>query len=1157
MLNEIASPPSFNKQEPIPGYIIKELIGTGGYGEVWKAHAPGGLLKAVKFVYGSVNSKRASRELRALNRIKEVRHAFLLSIERIEVIDGNVIIVTELADQSLKEHFEKCQASGQYGIPRPELLGYLRDASDALDYIYENYSLQHLDIKPENLLLVGNRTKVADFGLIKNLYDRSASLIEGLTPIYSPPELFEGKPNRHSDQYSLAIVYQEMLTGELPFDGQTAAHLAAQHLQNAPKLTALPKCDQPVIARALSKNPDERFPSCRAMVAALNARRGEQVERTHRKSLPAQNVFKTEPIGEEPIQRARDQAIAGPAPQEAMAQLPSIDLNGEATTQHGPVLFVGIGGVATRVLHRLRRRFHDRLGAMDSLPAFEFLLLDTDVKSINRATEGEIGSALNGSETLAMPLRRTENYRSSAGKILHSISRRWLYNIPFSLQTEGFRPLGRLAMIDHSGRLMERLRQAITNITHPDNVAATARSTGLDISSRQPRVFVIASVSGGTGGGMVLDVAYAVRSILAEFNLSDEHVCGILMHATPRSAGERDKAIANTYSTLSELWHYSRAGHFYPGDSACNVPAFHGDNRTFASCYFVHLGDDLNEQRLDAATDPVAEYLYSNSVTPANGFFEKCRQIEQSVTAVASTEPVLRTFGLCQLGGSNSDIPTLLAELLCRDLVCTWRSGMPAALERKTPRLSETMALIAAHDQRSASRFSEVDQDAAAKAAELEFDLAAMREVAREVLDQEVSSDIESYLVKLIGEAFEAHQAAAERKDVSPVFAIVDSVLGDGGADENSNDGRFDSLGTVLKTRLEGRAGKLSVAVRDWIFNLIDAHDVRVEGAKHGAEWFQNHLRTLERTAITKANLLREQILAIKEAALSEQAGRRATAAASRPDAKWLREAQQRLFEYARLRLEQVMTSVVARWLRLVERQVTAALDQLQEFWKDLNKLAGTFHVAQSLEESFDNCAAPDVVHSHWRSLLGELMGHRQELVTALDRAIEEELALGHGKLRHFMAHPSDIPSQLSAPLRATARGLVLRAMETLNMSRLSDSSRDSASFDSSEFRRCVEAAKPYLVDPTAAGRLLLVMPQSIDQEGIRASLPEEDGSPATIVHTTGGDLIACQEVEQLHIRRVANQLVENRKDYIEIAKRLHTRIDVDWDDMSSGARGV
>ena len=123
-----------------------------------------------------------------------------------------------------------------------------------------------------------------------------------------------------------------------------------------------------------------------------------------------------------------------------------------------------------------------------------------------------------------------------------------------------------------------------------------------------------------------------------------------------------------------------------------------------------------------------------------------------------------RTFGLCQLGGSNSDIPALLAELLCHDLVRSWQGGLAAPAERKAPRLSETMALIAAHNERTASRFGHIEQQAAARAAELDFDLRPMLAVAREVLDQEVSSDAESYFTKLVSDAFESHKAEVERR---------------------------------------------------------------------------------------------------------------------------------------------------------------------------------------------------------------------------------------------------------------------------------------------------------------------------------------------------------------------------------------------------------
>ncbi|NQU26204.1 MAG: protein kinase family protein, partial [Candidatus Nealsonbacteria bacterium] len=143
--------------EVVAGYTVSERIGVGGYGEVWKAEAPGGLTKAIKFIYGCLDDERAVGELKALNRVKEVRHPFLLSLERIEVIDGQLLVVTELADSSLTQRFQQCLDSDLPGIPREELLIYMHDAADALDYMSENHSLQHLDIKPENLLIVGGR----------------------------------------------------------------------------------------------------------------------------------------------------------------------------------------------------------------------------------------------------------------------------------------------------------------------------------------------------------------------------------------------------------------------------------------------------------------------------------------------------------------------------------------------------------------------------------------------------------------------------------------------------------------------------------------------------------------------------------------------------------------------------------------------------------------------------------------------------------------------------------------------------------------------------------------------------------------------------------------------------------------------------------------
>src|SRR5262249_33682185 len=122
-----------------------------------------------------------------------------------------------------------------------------------------------------NIFLVHNHIKVADFGLVKDLEGSQASVTGGITPVYAAPETFDGKVSRYSDQYSLAIVYQELLTGVRPFNGTNVRQLILQHISAAPNVPPLPPGEQPAIARALSKVPDQRFPCCRDLIDALRA----------------------------------------------------------------------------------------------------------------------------------------------------------------------------------------------------------------------------------------------------------------------------------------------------------------------------------------------------------------------------------------------------------------------------------------------------------------------------------------------------------------------------------------------------------------------------------------------------------------------------------------------------------------------------------------------------------------------------------------------------------------------------------------------------------------------------------------------------------------------------------------------------------------------
>ena len=208
--------------EPIPGYRLIDRLGSGGFGEVWRAEAPGGLFKAIKFVQREADNSdsaliespndpsRADQEWKSLVRVRSVRHPFILLLDRFEYIDNFLVIVMELADRTLGDRFKECRTQGLPGIPREELLGYLIEAAEVLDLMNSQYQLQHLDIKPQNLFLVHNHIKVADFGLVKDTTagGKFMTITGGVTPVYAAPETFEGKFSRRCDQYSLAIVYQ-------------------------------------------------------------------------------------------------------------------------------------------------------------------------------------------------------------------------------------------------------------------------------------------------------------------------------------------------------------------------------------------------------------------------------------------------------------------------------------------------------------------------------------------------------------------------------------------------------------------------------------------------------------------------------------------------------------------------------------------------------------------------------------------------------------------------------------------------------------------------------------------------------------------------------------------------------------------------------------
>ncbi len=686
--------------EPIPGYRLIEPLGSGGFGEVWKCEAPGGIFKAIKFVYGSQSTLgdddvRTDQEKKALERIRKVSHPFVCSLERWEIVDGELVIVMELAERTLHDRFIECQNSGLIGIPRDDLIRYLRDAAEALDFINDKHNLQHLDVKPRNLFLVGDRVKIGDFGLVKNLERNSASgLLGGVTPLYAPPETYIGKISRHCDQYSLAIVYQELLTGHRPFNGKNVRQLAQQHMQEAPDLRSLPEAERPVVARALSKKPDDRFPSCMAFMANLyTARQPVRVEAPGkdkqtgaaraRTSLAEtmEDIHLVEMAGSGNTSVAAVEAPPKrrppPDPDDPNIEVADMGVT-VAQPDTGalrPTIVIGLGSFGRKALLELRCRFLDRFGDLHKLPLLRFLCVDPDADAQVVVSRNASDVALTRNEFYHLPLQPVSNYRRRNLELLSEwLPREKLYALPRSLQTQGMRALGRLAFADNQQRLLARLKREIEEATDPDNVYQSVSQTGLALRDSNPRVYIIAAAGGGSSG-MLPDLGYAVRRLLDQLRHPDCKVSAFLLCGAPQDPASPKTELANVYATLTEINHFSDTNISFAAQYGVDGQRIVDQGPPFHAVYLLPLAN-RTPNAVEQTVSHLGNYLFHELTTPLGLRLENLRHEDDysgsSGPPAGMLAAPMRSFGTYSIWFPRGLLLRLAARHACRRLIEGW-----------------------------------------------------------------------------------------------------------------------------------------------------------------------------------------------------------------------------------------------------------------------------------------------------------------------------------------------------------------------------------------------------------------------------------------------------------------------------------------------------
>jgi serine/threonine protein kinase len=261
--------------EPYPGYTLIQLLGRGGWGEVWKAMRQADNASfAIKFL-PSDSQLAAAQEIRALQSIRQVSHANLVKIEQVWSCPGYLAIVMELAEGNLLDLLEVYFAEFNVPIMADHLCFFLSQAALAIDFLNARHHVvgsqrvayRHGDVKPSNLLVQGRTIKLADFSLAVQTtspmwYHRRVGTVE-----YAAPELFQGWLSDRTDQYALAVSYYQLRTGRLPFPSPPT--FDPHYVRPAPDLNYVTPAEQPILARGLGAVPQDRWPSCVEMMERL------------------------------------------------------------------------------------------------------------------------------------------------------------------------------------------------------------------------------------------------------------------------------------------------------------------------------------------------------------------------------------------------------------------------------------------------------------------------------------------------------------------------------------------------------------------------------------------------------------------------------------------------------------------------------------------------------------------------------------------------------------------------------------------------------------------------------------------------------------------------------------------------------------------------
>jgi serine/threonine protein kinase len=249
--------------KPLDGYTIQRAVGRGGFGEVYYAVSDAGREVALKEVQAWEQI-----ELRGIQQCMNLKNPHLVTIFDVKRSEkGKPFVIMEyVSGPSLAD----IVAESPNGLGTAKTAFFIKEICKGLSYLHDS-GIVHRDLKPSNIFYDNGVVKIGDYGLSKSINTSrySNQTITVGTVHYMAPEVGAGKYDRSIDIYAMGVMCYEMLTGKVPYAGESPAEVLMKHLNSQPDLTGIDPAFARVITKAMNRNPDDRYHTVNEIVEDL------------------------------------------------------------------------------------------------------------------------------------------------------------------------------------------------------------------------------------------------------------------------------------------------------------------------------------------------------------------------------------------------------------------------------------------------------------------------------------------------------------------------------------------------------------------------------------------------------------------------------------------------------------------------------------------------------------------------------------------------------------------------------------------------------------------------------------------------------------------------------------------------------------------------